>query len=106
MVRRTTVKRRKNISKHIKSRHKKLGQRVKLQSKIEGWDKNLSYTSNLKNLGMTIDVNEEITARTKSKQEGQGESVAILQEPEELTMDQVRKLNQQRLGPEEGVKRK
>ena len=61
-MRNKTVRRNKNISRHIKSRNKKINNPYKDQNRIDGWNKLLSFTANLDNLGINnVKVNEIVT---------------------------------------------
>lgn len=66
-MRKKAVRQSKNISRHIKSRNKKINNPYKEQNRIEGWNKLLSFTANLDNLGLNnIKVNEIVTDLVKN----------------------------------------
>lgn len=90
MVQKKTVKRNKSITKHIKSRNKKIIQTQRMQNKIEGWDKQQSFSDNLKRLGINnMDVNGNIKQMSKEEKE---QPMPVI-EAEEMTLEQIRKLN-------------
>ncbi len=70
-MRRKGVLRRKNISKRIKTQHKKsLVSRKKTQiPKTPLWDKNLKISENLKNIGLMTNINKEIDKDLQRKNE-------------------------------------
>lgn len=94
MARRKTVQRSKKQGTHLHSRNKKIRNTQREQRKIAGWNMQLSFTRNLDNLGMnTRDVNEKIANLIKQQEENPEQTQHI--EAEEISMDQLRRLQQQ-----------
>ena len=66
-MRNKAVRKNKSISRHIKSRNKKIHNMNRLQAKTEGWDRSLSFTDNLNVLGLNnTKINEIVTEISKN----------------------------------------
>lgn len=91
-MRRKTVRKNKNISRHIKTRKKNIAN--PLPNKPEGWNTSLSFSANLTNLNMNnLHVNKVVTEKINAP---------TLVEVEEVSM---KDLNKMRLGaPKNKVK--
>ncbi|CAD8107397.1 unnamed protein product [Paramecium primaurelia] len=107
MARRKTVKRAQKSHKHLFSRNKKIVKTQKEQNKIPGWNKNISFTQNLNNLGMNTgyQINQKISNELKKKEQDPQQYI----EAEEISIDQIKELQRQatsKLSTEEVEKKK
>lgn len=70
-MRRKGVLRRKNISKRIKTQHKKslVSKKKAHNPKSTLWDKNLKISDNLKNIGLMTNINKEIDKDLQRKED-------------------------------------